>query len=164
MIETRTALANIDAIAGTPGVDGLFLGPSDLSIALSEGRALDPVEGRRGRDRPHRRGRPQGGQDSGRLLPQRRARARTRQARHALHRGVERHGLPARGRAPVRSIGQATARQLVARLHHTSSMRCSGLDDLLRAPRSAHRFHRAPLPTSRSTSAAVTATTDSRAA
>ena len=42
MIETRTALANIDAIAGTPGIDGLFLGPSDLSIALSDGRSLDP--------------------------------------------------------------------------------------------------------------------------
>ena len=42
MIETRTALANIDAIASTPGIDGLFLGPSDLSIALSEGRTLDP--------------------------------------------------------------------------------------------------------------------------
>jgi 4-hydroxy-2-oxoheptanedioate aldolase len=43
MIETRTALANIDAIAGTPGVDGLFLGPSDLSIALSNGGSLDPL-------------------------------------------------------------------------------------------------------------------------
>jgi len=43
MIETRTALANIDAIAGTPGVDGLFLGPSDLSIALSNGASLDPL-------------------------------------------------------------------------------------------------------------------------
>jgi 4-hydroxy-2-oxoheptanedioate aldolase len=43
MIETRTALANIDAIAGAPGVDGLFLGPSDLSIALSNGRTLDPL-------------------------------------------------------------------------------------------------------------------------
>ncbi len=42
MVETRTALANIDAIASTPGIDGLFLGPSDLSIALSEGRTLDP--------------------------------------------------------------------------------------------------------------------------
>jgi 4-hydroxy-2-oxoheptanedioate aldolase len=42
MIETRTALANLDAIAGTPGIDGLFLGPSDLSIALSGGRMLDP--------------------------------------------------------------------------------------------------------------------------
>ncbi len=43
MIETRTALKNLDAIIDTPGVDGLFLGPSDLSIALSDGRALDPL-------------------------------------------------------------------------------------------------------------------------
>jgi 4-hydroxy-2-oxoheptanedioate aldolase len=43
MIETRTALSNLDAIAGTPGVDGLFLGPSDLSIALSDGKATDPL-------------------------------------------------------------------------------------------------------------------------
>jgi 4-hydroxy-2-oxoheptanedioate aldolase len=43
MIETRTALANLDAIVATPGIDGLFLGPSDLSIALSEGRTLDPL-------------------------------------------------------------------------------------------------------------------------
>ncbi|MCC6889108.1 MAG: hypothetical protein IT536_11300 [Hyphomicrobiales bacterium] len=42
MIETRTALANLDAIAATPGIDGLFLGPSDLSIALSDGQTLDP--------------------------------------------------------------------------------------------------------------------------
>jgi 4-hydroxy-2-oxoheptanedioate aldolase len=42
MIETRNALANIDAIASTPGIDGLFLGPSDLSIALSDGKTLDP--------------------------------------------------------------------------------------------------------------------------
>jgi len=43
MVETRTALANLDAITATPGIDGLFLGPSDLSIALSEGRSLDPL-------------------------------------------------------------------------------------------------------------------------
>ena len=43
MIETRTALDNLDAIAQTPGIDGLFLGPSDLSIALSDGKTLDPV-------------------------------------------------------------------------------------------------------------------------
>jgi 4-hydroxy-2-oxoheptanedioate aldolase len=42
MIETRTALANLDAIVDTPGIDGLFLGPSDLSIALSDGKTLDP--------------------------------------------------------------------------------------------------------------------------
>ena len=43
MIETRTALQNLDAIVDTPGVDGLFLGPSDLSIALTDGKNLDPL-------------------------------------------------------------------------------------------------------------------------
>jgi 4-hydroxy-2-oxoheptanedioate aldolase len=43
MIETRTALDNLDAIIDTPGIDGLFLGPSDLSIALSDGKSLDPT-------------------------------------------------------------------------------------------------------------------------
>ncbi len=43
MIETRTALDNLDAIIDTPGIDGLFLGPSDLSIALSDGKSLDPL-------------------------------------------------------------------------------------------------------------------------
>ena len=43
MIETRAALDNVDAIAATPGIDGLFLGPSDLSIALSQGATLDPM-------------------------------------------------------------------------------------------------------------------------
>jgi len=43
MIETRTALQNFDAIIGTPGIDGFFLGPSDLSIALSDGKSVDPL-------------------------------------------------------------------------------------------------------------------------
>jgi 4-hydroxy-2-oxoheptanedioate aldolase len=43
MIETRTALKNLDAIVATPGIDGVFLGPSDLSIALSDGRQVDPM-------------------------------------------------------------------------------------------------------------------------
>jgi 4-hydroxy-2-oxoheptanedioate aldolase len=43
MIETRTGLDNLTAIAETPGIDGLFLGPSDLSIALSRGASLDPM-------------------------------------------------------------------------------------------------------------------------
>ncbi len=42
MIETREALDNVDAIAGTAGIDVLFLGPADLSIALSGG-TLDPM-------------------------------------------------------------------------------------------------------------------------
>jgi 4-hydroxy-2-oxoheptanedioate aldolase len=33
-IESLAGLAEIDAIAATPGVDGIFLGPSDLSAAL----------------------------------------------------------------------------------------------------------------------------------
>ena len=32
--ETREALANLDAIAGTDGVDGVFIGPADLSASL----------------------------------------------------------------------------------------------------------------------------------
>ena len=42
MIETRTAMANLDVIAGTPGIDVLFVGPSDLSIGLTDGAELDP--------------------------------------------------------------------------------------------------------------------------
>lgn len=34
MIETREALEDVEAIAATPGVDALFVGPFDLSIAL----------------------------------------------------------------------------------------------------------------------------------
>lgn len=41
MIETRKALANLDAIAATPGIDVLFVGPYDLSMALSAGAMLD---------------------------------------------------------------------------------------------------------------------------
>ena len=42
MIETRKALDNVDAIAAMPGIDMLFVGPSDLSITLSKGAVLDP--------------------------------------------------------------------------------------------------------------------------
>jgi 4-hydroxy-2-oxoheptanedioate aldolase len=42
MIETRTALDNVDAIAAVDGIDMLFVGPSDLSITLSKGAVLDP--------------------------------------------------------------------------------------------------------------------------
>jgi 4-hydroxy-2-oxoheptanedioate aldolase len=41
MIETRTALENVDAIAATSGIDALFIGPYDLSTALSGGKAQD---------------------------------------------------------------------------------------------------------------------------
>jgi 4-hydroxy-2-oxoheptanedioate aldolase len=41
MIETPQALANVDAIAATPGIDALFIGPYDLSTSLSRGKAQD---------------------------------------------------------------------------------------------------------------------------
>jgi 4-hydroxy-2-oxoheptanedioate aldolase len=41
MIETTTALGNVDAIAATAGIDALFVGPYDLSTALSGGTAQD---------------------------------------------------------------------------------------------------------------------------
>jgi 4-hydroxy-2-oxoheptanedioate aldolase len=41
MIETATALGNVEAIAATPGIDALFVGPYDLSTALSGGKAQD---------------------------------------------------------------------------------------------------------------------------
>jgi 4-hydroxy-2-oxoheptanedioate aldolase len=42
MIETKTAMANLDAIAAMPGIDVLFVGPSDLSTGLTDGKELDP--------------------------------------------------------------------------------------------------------------------------
>lgn len=43
MIETVEALANVDEIAAVPGLDGLFVGPSDLSITLSNGAGIDKL-------------------------------------------------------------------------------------------------------------------------
>ena len=34
MIETQDGLTNLDAIAATPGLDALYIGPADLSYAL----------------------------------------------------------------------------------------------------------------------------------
>ena len=41
MIETAMALAQVDSVAATPGIDALFIGPYDLSTALSGGKAQD---------------------------------------------------------------------------------------------------------------------------
>ena len=41
MIETQEALDLVDEIAAVKGLDGLFVGPSDLSIALSKGAGID---------------------------------------------------------------------------------------------------------------------------
>ena len=42
MIETRAALDSLDGILETPGIDGIFLGPSDFSIAWSNGETINP--------------------------------------------------------------------------------------------------------------------------
>ena len=43
MIETRQALAIVDDILAVPGIDGVFVGPSDFSIAWSGGATMDPA-------------------------------------------------------------------------------------------------------------------------
>ena len=43
MIETREAMAICGDILALPGIDGVFIGPSDLSIALSGGKSVDPM-------------------------------------------------------------------------------------------------------------------------
>jgi 4-hydroxy-2-oxoheptanedioate aldolase len=42
MIETREALANLDAILAVDGIDAVLVGPSDLSLGLSKGASLTP--------------------------------------------------------------------------------------------------------------------------
>jgi 4-hydroxy-2-oxoheptanedioate aldolase len=42
MIETRAALDALDDILSVDGVDGVFVGPSDLSIALTGGAGVEP--------------------------------------------------------------------------------------------------------------------------
>ena len=38
MIETAEGMANLDAIAATPGLDGIYVGPADLTLSLTAGR------------------------------------------------------------------------------------------------------------------------------
>lgn len=42
MIETEDAIASLDDILRVDSLDGIFVGPSDLSLALSKGTTLDP--------------------------------------------------------------------------------------------------------------------------
>jgi 4-hydroxy-2-oxoheptanedioate aldolase len=44
MIETADALQRVDEIAATPGLDGLYVGPSDLSLALGGTQGFDKDE------------------------------------------------------------------------------------------------------------------------
>lgn len=43
MIETRAALDVLDDIVALAGIDAVFLGPSDFSIAWTDGAAVDPT-------------------------------------------------------------------------------------------------------------------------
>ena len=44
MVETREALQNIDEIASTPGLDGIYIGPADLALGLGLPPDLDKTE------------------------------------------------------------------------------------------------------------------------
>ena len=44
MIETKEALKNLDEIMSTPGVDGIYIGPADLSLAVGEKPSFDKSE------------------------------------------------------------------------------------------------------------------------
>jgi len=44
MIETKTALDNLEAIVAVPGVDGIYIGPSDLSLSLGMAPLQDRQE------------------------------------------------------------------------------------------------------------------------
>ena len=44
MIETKEALDNLDEIMSTPGVDGIYIGPADLSLAIGEKPSFDKAE------------------------------------------------------------------------------------------------------------------------
>lgn len=43
MIETRAALEALDDILAVPGIDAIFLGPSDFSIAWTNGETINPT-------------------------------------------------------------------------------------------------------------------------
>ena len=45
MIETKEALNNLDEIMTTPGLDGIYIGPADLSLAVGESPAFDREDG-----------------------------------------------------------------------------------------------------------------------
>jgi 4-hydroxy-2-oxoheptanedioate aldolase len=44
MVETRKGLENVEEIAATPGLDGIYIGPSDLALSLGLPPTLDVVE------------------------------------------------------------------------------------------------------------------------
>jgi 4-hydroxy-2-oxoheptanedioate aldolase len=44
MIETTEGLANLDAILAVAGLDGIYIGPADLSLSLGLPGRLDPID------------------------------------------------------------------------------------------------------------------------
>jgi 4-hydroxy-2-oxoheptanedioate aldolase len=44
MIETTKGLANLDEILSVPGLDGTYIGPSDLSLSMGKTPTLDPSD------------------------------------------------------------------------------------------------------------------------
>jgi 4-hydroxy-2-oxoheptanedioate aldolase len=47
MIETKEAVKNLDKILSTPGLDGVYVGPSDLSISYGMGPGMDHTDEKR---------------------------------------------------------------------------------------------------------------------
>tara|TARA_Y100000590_G_C15567160_1_gene957113 strand:- start:262 stop:1023 length:762 start_codon:yes stop_codon:yes gene_type:complete len=45
MIETKESLQQLDKIMSTPGVDGIYIGPADLSFAIGQKPSFDNPEG-----------------------------------------------------------------------------------------------------------------------
>tara|TARA_B100000287_G_C20446904_1_gene707896 strand:- start:37 stop:828 length:792 start_codon:yes stop_codon:yes gene_type:complete len=45
MIETSEALEKLDEIMSTPGIDGIYIGPADLSLAIGEKPGFDKPKG-----------------------------------------------------------------------------------------------------------------------
>ena len=45
MIETKESLENLDSIMSTPGLNGIYIGPADLSLAIGEEPSFDKPEG-----------------------------------------------------------------------------------------------------------------------
>ena len=45
MIETSEALQKLDEIMSTPGLNGIYIGPADLSLAIGQKPAFDNLEG-----------------------------------------------------------------------------------------------------------------------
>ena len=44
MIETKQSLDNVEAIVSTPGLNGIYIGPSDLSLSMGYTPKLDQTE------------------------------------------------------------------------------------------------------------------------